>query len=369
MELTIILPALNEGKVIGKTITKLKKVVSQITENYEILVVDSDSTDDTAKISRRLGARVINEPKRGYGNALRRGFDESRGEYIIMYDPDGTYDEKTIIDIHSKLKSGYDYVNANRFAKLTVDSMSLKHQIGNKIINMTGNIFFGTHGKDMLSGYKGFRKNAIKKLNLKSERWDFNVEIQSKLKINNLRYIEIPTKYYPRIGESKLSGFDAAWNNFRYILLRSPNFIFITPALFFSTFGAAIILYSLLRNTHLKSQSYITFMLAICLLIVSLQTFLFGAISKNYLVRKKYEKKNYLSNLAQKLNLEKSILIGLAFIAISLIISGIVVYRWIHNGYRLNPSEVYFSMTAFAAFIISVLILTYGFFNQMIEDF
>ncbi|MBI2646937.1 glycosyltransferase family 2 protein [Candidatus Woesearchaeota archaeon] len=96
MEISIILPALNEEKSIGKTIREIKDVLSKGKIKFEIIVVDSDSRDKTAMIARSLGAKVVNEPIKGYGNALRRGFREAKGRYIIMYDPDGTYDANTL---------------------------------------------------------------------------------------------------------------------------------------------------------------------------------------------------------------------------------------------------------------------------------
>ena len=96
MEVSIVLPALNEEKSIGKTIKEVKDVIFKNKISYEIIVVDSNSEDKTASIAKGLGAKVVNEEIRGYGNALRRGFKEAKGKFIIMYDPDGSYDVNTL---------------------------------------------------------------------------------------------------------------------------------------------------------------------------------------------------------------------------------------------------------------------------------
>src|SRR3989344_7414729 len=111
MEVSIVLPALNEEKSIGKAIKEIKETLSKYKASFEIIVVDSDSKDKTAIIARSLGVKVVNEPIKGYGNALRRGFREAKGRYIIMYDPDGTYDANTLPLMIKTLKEGYDYVN------------------------------------------------------------------------------------------------------------------------------------------------------------------------------------------------------------------------------------------------------------------
>ena len=256
MEVSLILPALNEEESIGKTIREIKQTLSRHKISFEVIVVDSDSRDKTAIIAGNEGAKVVNEPQRGYGNALRRGFKEAKGKYVIMYDPDGSYDVHTLPLMIESLKKGYDYVNANRFAKLTHRSMSRSHYIGNAIINSMGNIFFHIGFKDMLSGYKGFRAEALRKLNLHSQKWDFNVEVHSKLRRNNLKFKEISTRYFSRLGVSKLSGTNAAWSNFRFMLMYSPNFVFIYPSIALTSISLLAIIY-ILTSSALGNVSLI----------------------------------------------------------------------------------------------------------------
>ena len=364
LDVSIVLPALNEEKGIGQSIKNIRKILSKINTNFEIIVVDSDSKDKTASIAKNFGAKVINEPRRGYANALRRGFSESKGKYVIMYDPDGSYYPNTLPLMITKLKEGYDYVNGNRFANLAPKSMSLKNYIGNKIINFMGNFFFRVKGKDMLSGFKGFRAESLKKLDLHAQKWDLNMEIHAKIKGNNLKFIEIPTRYFQRIGKSKLSATTAAWLNFRYMLMHNPNFMFIYPSIIFiliSVFATAKILTS-------SSLGNISLILSSIAFIMGLQMFIFGIISKTYLYKKRFEKKNILNKIGSKLTLEKGIGIGLILFALSITIFLAIFIKWLNSNKVLHLIDIKFGIISFTILMASISVITYSFVNQTISE-
>ena len=363
MEVSVILPALNEEKSIGKTIREIKQTLSKHQISFEIIVVDSDSKDKTAIISKNEGAKVVNEPQRGYGNALRKGFKEAKGKYVIMYDPDGSYDASTLPLMIDTLKKGCDYVNANRFAKLAHGSMSRSHYVGNAVINLMGNIFFHTGFKDMLSGYKGFNADALRKLKLHSQKWDFNVEIHSKLGRHSLKFKEINTRYFSRLGKSKLSGTNAAWSNFRFMLMYSPNFVFVYPSIMLMLASLLAIVYILASST-LGNVSLIA---STIVFIIGFQLFLFGIMLKTILLKKDFEEKNLLSELGLKLNLGKGICIGLALFAVSFIIFLLIFLKWLKLR-QLSSTDIKFSILGFAILMMSMSITTYGFVNETISE-
>jgi len=363
MEVSVILPALNEEDSIGNTIREIKQTLSKHKISFEIIVVDSDSKDKTAIIASKEGAKVLNEPQRGYGNALRKGFEDAKGKYVIMYDPDGSYDVQTLPLMIETLKNGYDYVNANRFAKLAHGSMSRSHYVGNAIINLMGNIFFRIWFKDMLSGYKGFRADALKKLNLHSQKWDFNVEVHSKLRKSHLKFKEINTRYFPRLGKSKLSGANAAWSNFRFMLMYSPNFVFVYPSI-------ALMLTSLLAIAYILTSSTlgnVSLIASTVVFIIGFQLFLFGIMLKTILLKKDFEEKNLLSELGLKLNLGKGILIGLALFAVSFAIFLLIFIKWLKLR-QLSSTDIKFSILGFVILMMSLSIVTYGFVNETISE-
>jgi len=362
MELSLILPALNEEKTIGLTLKNVKEILSKIT-TYEIIVVDSDSKDKTVSIAKKHGAVVVNEPKRGYSNALKKGFSVAKGKYVIMYDPDGTYDVRTLSVIIQKLREGYDYVNANRFANLKPGAMSFKHRFGNRVINHLGNLFFGAKGHDVLSGYKGFKASALKRLDIQSEKWDFNIEVHSKIKRYDLKFIEIPTTYFPRKGQSKLTGAFAAWCNIKYMLLHNPNVIFIYPSIFLLILGLVGMSFSLLTNI----LGFISLLVFTMFLVFGLQMFLFGISAKNYLVEKGFEKRSVLSTLGSNLTFERGLITGVSLFCLSgLIFIYLVIKRLSTHALELN--DIKSGVLGFGLLSMSVSIIIYSFINQILSE-
>lgn len=327
-------------------------------------MVDSDSEDNTVTIAKNLGAKVVNESLRGYGNAIRKGFLAAKGSYVIMYDPDGSYDASTIPLIVRRLREGYDYVNGNRFCNLTKKSMSLSHYIGNIIINWMGWAFFRVNSRDMLSGYKGFRRSAMKKMDLRAQKWDLNVEIHSKVRSNNLKFKEIPTTYFLRVGKSKLSATTAAWNNFRFMLLRSPNFVFIYPSVILMTMGVFSIIYNFMSTT----LGNVSLIFSTMIFFIGFQMLLFGLVSKTAMYKKGFENRSMLSYLGSKLTLEKGIAASGILFSISFIIFLFLLVKWLRMERTLMLTDIKLGIISFTVFISSVSMLYYSFMNEMLNE-
>ncbi|MCF7871703.1 glycosyltransferase [Candidatus Woesearchaeota archaeon] len=346
---------------------RLKEAVKHILETLkrnnisgEVIVVDNDSSDRTGEFAKKSGAKVILQKKRGYGNAIRKGFEECNGEYALCMDPDESYDIKTIPLMLKTLKKGYGYVNANRFANMQEGSMHKSHIIGNKIINFLGNFFFRTKGKDMLSGFKGFENKTLKKMNLKAPRWDLNIEIQSKLRKNNIKYTEIPTKYYKRGGESKLSGIRAGWNNLRYMLLYSPRAIFFLPSLILIILSGTGMILSIIGFFGMVAM--ILFSL---LYYLGVQTLLLSNISQLQLhKREKLELKGVIRTIAGK-SLEKILAVAGGFFIISVIGFLTIFIKWIHTGV-LSPEYVVLGLLFFDIFITGFSLGIYSLIQEQI---
>jgi len=215
----------------------------------------------------------------------------------------------------------------------------------------------------MLSGYKGFRADALRKLNLHSQKWDFNVEVHSKLRKNKLKFKEINTRYFPRLGKSKLSGANAAWSNFRFMLMYSPNFVFVYPSI-------ALILTSLLAIAYILTSSAfgnVSLVASTIIFTIGFQLCLFGIMLKTIIVNKDLDEKNLLSELGSKLTLGKGILIGLALFAISFIIFFLIFLKWLRLR-QLSSTDLQFSILGFAIFMMSLSTVTYGFVNETISE-
>lgn len=225
MKVSFVIPALNEEGIVGKTIKSIP--VDEIKEagyEVEIIVVNNNSTDNTAKEAEDAGATVFLEKNRGYGNAYKRGFKEASGDIIIMGDADGTYPlEQSMKFIQCIVEDGCDFVIGSRF-KGTIEegAMPALHQyIGNPMLTKMLNILFHSNYSDTHCGMRAFTKEALNKMNLTAPGMEFAIEMVIEAKENNLNIKEVPILYKKRGGgEAKLSSFSDGWRHVKYMLQR-----------------------------------------------------------------------------------------------------------------------------------------------------
>ena len=225
MKVSFVIPALNEEGIVGKTIKSIP--VDEIEEagyDLEIIVVNNNSTDNTAQEAKDAGATVFLEKNRGYGNAYIRGFKEATGDIIIMGDADGTYPLEQSMDfINYIVDDGSDFVIGSRF-KGTIEkgAMPALHQyIGNPLLTKMLNILFNSEYSDTHCGMRAFTKDALHKMNLTAPGMEFAVEMVIEAREKNLNIKEIPISYKKRGGgEAKLSSFTDGWRHVKYMLKR-----------------------------------------------------------------------------------------------------------------------------------------------------
>ncbi|MEK6835362.1 MAG: glycosyltransferase family 2 protein, partial [Nanoarchaeota archaeon] len=236
MKYSVVLPCKNEEATISTCINKIKKVLPKA----EIIVVDNNSTDNSALIAKKLHVKLIQEKKQGYGAALLRGFKEASNENIIMCDADNTYD---LLELPKLIKyKNYDLVIGRREYIKKGSMPFLNRYIGNPFLSYLLRKFFKLDVKDAHSGFRLIKKKVLEKLNLKTIGMELASEMLIKAAKNKLKIKEVPVTYYPRIGESKLNPFRDGWKHLRFMLLYSPNYLFLIPGLFLSVLGFLIML-------------------------------------------------------------------------------------------------------------------------------
>lgn len=195
-KITILIPCLNEESTLGICIEKAKTFIKKHNLDAEILIADNGSTDKSKKIAKSFGVRVIEVEKRGYGNALIEGIKKAEGDYVIMGDADDSYNFLEISEFVDKLEE-YDLVIGNRYYHMEKGAMKWTHKyIGTPILTKMVNKKYGMNLKDINCGLRGFRKDKILKLDLKSEGMEFASEMIIKAKQANLKIIEIPINFY-----------------------------------------------------------------------------------------------------------------------------------------------------------------------------
>jgi len=203
--LSVIIPALDEEESIGKVISLAKKSLGGT--QSEIIVVDGESSDSTREVSKRAGARVVVERRRGYGNAYKRGISVSRGEYVALIDGDGTYPAGEIGPFLRELrKSGKSFLLASRFSgKILPGAMGPANRFGNSILTALTNFLFSDNLSDSQSGFRIYRRNDLKRMRLSSGGMEFASELNCEGRRLGLSRIEVPIVYSKRKGRAKLN--------------------------------------------------------------------------------------------------------------------------------------------------------------------
>jgi glycosyltransferase involved in cell wall biosynthesis len=224
LELSIILPCLNEEQALGACLEKIKQIIKENNPKAEIIVVDNGSTDRSCQIAQELGARLIHEKERGYGSACLKGLESAKGTYLFLADSDGSYDFKEIPRFIAELKKGHDFIIGNRFkGQIEKGAMSWSHKyIGNPALSGILRLFFKTAIHDAHCGMRAITKAALEKLNLRTKGMEFASEMAILVGKNKLKVKELPINYHKRKGESKLRTLADGWRHLRFMLLYSP---------------------------------------------------------------------------------------------------------------------------------------------------
>jgi len=212
----------------------------------EVLIADNGSSDGSQEIATNSGARVVPIPERGYGSALRGGIAAAKGQYIIMGDADDSYDFTNLSPFLEKLRQGYDLVMGNRFqGGIKPGAMPVLHKyLGNPVLTWLGRLFFGSPCGDFHCGLRGFSKQAIEQLNLRTTGMEFASEMVVKASLYGLKITEVPTTLSPdgRSRPPHLKTWRDGWRHLRFLLMYSPRWLFLYPglALMFLGFVATI---------------------------------------------------------------------------------------------------------------------------------
>jgi hypothetical protein len=222
---SVVLPCLNEAPSVGRCVAQALDAIRATGLTGEVVVCDNGSTDGSAEIARRAGARVVHESARGYGSAYLRGFAAARGTYLVMGDADASYDFGEIPNLISMLEAGYDYVVGSRFAgKILPGAMPWTHRyVGNPMLTGVLNRLFGTRFSDAHSGLRAMRRTAYERLTLRSTGMELASEISVRAAQTGLRSAEIPITYHPRAGSSKLRPLQDGWRHLRFLVSMVPG--------------------------------------------------------------------------------------------------------------------------------------------------
>ena len=372
VEVSVVIPCLNEEETVGICIGKIKEAFIRHNINGEIIVADNGSVDRSKEIAEASGARVIVEPRRGYGSAYIRGLNAANGRYIIIGDSDNTYDFSDIPKFLTPLKEGYDFVIGSRFkGKMKKGAMSWSHRyIGNPILSGMCRLFFKTGLSDIHCGMRAFTSEAFKKMRLSTLGMEFATEMVVSALQNDLNICEVPVDYHPRKGQSKLSPLYDAWRHVRFMLLYCPLWLYFMPGLTGFTFGLSLMLI-LLKGPFLflgRNWGIHVMIFAGVICILSYQVLNLGIYAHTFAIRQGFLRYDRLTLFFKRhFNLERGLILGGIIFVIGVLIMLFVLVEWFskHFGalYRIRESILAMTMliigiqTVFSSFFISLLFL------------
>jgi glycosyltransferase involved in cell wall biosynthesis len=373
IEVSVVIPCLNEEKTIESCVKKSFEGFKKANLEGEVVVVDNGSTDRSVELAAKAGARVVTESQKGYGSALRRGIEEAKGRYIVMGDGDDTYDFSVLGLFVEKLKAGSDLVMGSRFnGKIMPGAMSWSHRyLGNPLLSGMLRLFFGGTVSDSHCGLRAFTKAAYAKMHLQTTGMEFASEMVIHSLKKKLKIAEIPINYYVRQGESKLESLPDAWRHMRFMLLYSPNYLFLLPGLSLFLLGFCITIKFLLGSVYFAGRYWDVHVMVFSSLmsIVGWELLNLGFCAKTYAAQVGLEESRFTSGLTKVLTLERSLLIGMAFFSIGIIMSGYIVFVWAAHGFG-ELSQVKTGLasltlvamgiqTIFSSFLVSMLQIKY----------
>lgn len=239
LELTILMPCLNEAETLAVCIRKAKEYLELSGVAGEVLIADNGSTDGSQEIARAGGARVVAVASRGYGAALLGGIDAAHGKYIIMGDADDSYDFTALQPFVDGLRKGADIVMGNRFkGGIAPGAMPMLHRyLGNPVLSGIGRLFFRIPIKDFHCGLRGFSRERIRELNLRTTGMEFASEMLVRAALAGYTVEEVPTTLKPdgRSRPPHLRTWRDGWRHLSFLLMYSPRWLFLYPGLLIST--------------------------------------------------------------------------------------------------------------------------------------
>ncbi len=340
VEVSIVIPCLNEEKTLPIVIKKSLLAFERLKIKGEVIVADNGSTDKSVELAKKMGARVIHCSKKGYGNALRRGFEKARGKFLIMGDADDSYNFLQIEGFVDNLRKGYDFVIGSRLrGRIEKKAMPFLHRyLGTPVLSLVLNLFFGTNISDCNCGMRGITKKAFEKMNLVAGGMEFASEMVIKAGILNMKIKEIPIPFYrdKRDRPPHLNTWSDGWRHLRFMLIYAPNSVFIWPGLILFLVGTVLIFIQT-NKPFIWGPIFIdihSMILGLTFSILGLSILQMGLIIKLFShLSAYYEKDNEIAFL-EKFSLEKGIIIGGLIFLIGTVIDGHILLKWINNGFH-----------------------------------
>ena len=317
MELTVVMPCLNEAETVATCVRKAIGFLAESGITGEVLIADNGSTDGSQQLAEAEGARVVNVTEKGYGNALMGGIVAAKGKYVIMGDADDSYDFTNLMPFVEELRKGADLVMGNRFrGGIAPGAMPPLHKyLGNPVLSFVGRLFFRSNIGDFHCGLRGFSRDAVMSLNLQATGMEFASEMVVKATLAKQHITEVPTTL-AKDGRSRpphLHTWRDGWRHLRFLLLFSPRWLFFLPGT--ALFTAGLVVGALVIPGPISVGSVTfdvdTLVAASAAVVIGFQAILFWLFTQVYAGAEGFlPEEPKVQRLLGKLSLERGLILG-----------------------------------------------------------
>jgi glycosyltransferase involved in cell wall biosynthesis len=340
VEVSVVIPCLNEANSIGGCIDKALHAFADMGIRGEVVVSDNGSSDGSIEIAQQHGARVVHTDTKGYGSALRNGIANAHGRFIILGDADGSHDFSEIGRFVAKWREGHDFIIGDRLhGELKPGAMSWHHRhLGTPVLTGVLNLFFGAGVSDINCGMRGMTKELASQLDFRTNGMEFASESLIKAAKAGARIAEVPITMWPdeRNRPPHLRTFRDGWRHLRFIMLSAPNWIFILPGGLLIASGLAIVGW-LLPGPAFAGKIELntnTISLAMMLILLGVHIVSIGLFVKVFCYTERLSKQQLgLSRWLKRISLEHGLLLGAGLLATGLLGDALVLRNWAAHGY------------------------------------
>lgn len=372
---TAVMPCLNEEKTLGLCIEKAQRAFDEMGVAGEVVVADNGSYDGSVEIAHSLGARVVHEPRKGYGAALLAGISAARGRIVIMADADDSYDWAALGDYVRKIEEGYDLVMGNRFkGGIEPGAMPPLHRyLGNPVLSSLARMMYKIPISDFHCGMRAFTREAFERMNVRTAGMEFATEMVVSAAHAGLRITEIPTRLYPdkRDRPPHLRSFRDGWRHLRFILTYAPDWLYLIPGGFLFLLGMAGMTMLASGPAQLGGLSLGIHFLALASLFTLLGANIIGFALLARLInagRKPIRERSAFGRLLSWFSLERGLVIGGMLAATGLAVDVWLLVKWLASSFGDMAGTVHLAFVATTIMLLGVNAIFASFLFNMLRE-
>ena len=343
IELSVVMPCLNEAETLGSCIDKAKQAIAEHGIAAEIIVADNGSTDGSQELAESMGARVVNVESRGYGSALMGGIAAARGTYILMGDADDSYDFSELPRFLERIREGFDLVQGCRLpaggGQVLAGAMPFWHRwVGNPFFSWLARKWFGVPIHDIYCGMRAFRRDAYERWDLRCTGMEFATEMIIKSSLRRNPISEVPITLHPdgrTINKPHLKTIRDGWRTLRFFMFSCPRWLFLVPGGLLMGLGVIGYLAGYMNWTIGQVAFDLhTLLVSSLFVILGFQSILFAAFTLIYAIQEGFLPPDpRVSWLVSKISMERGLLIGAGTFSLGILLLLRTIWVWEIGGF------------------------------------